>query len=114
MQTARWEPRQKPRLKRGQLERRKMSQFRAQLEGSARRLAKTVKLPGFRPGKVPLGAVARSTFGAFVISDAVQKFLRRGSRTESQGCRVSAHQLAARTGPRAGARILGRVRGLSR
>src|SRR5664279_5464597 len=52
---------------------------RAQIEGEVEkrlaRLAKTVKLPGFRPGKVPLKMVVQqygSSVRSDVISDAVQ------------------------------------------
>ncbi len=52
---------------------------RAQIEGEIEKrlasLAKTVKLPGFRPGKVPLKMVAQQygpSVRSDVISDAVQ------------------------------------------
>ena len=65
----------------GQLERRlNVAVPRAQIEGEVEkrlaRLAKTVKLPGFRPGKVPLKMVVQQygpSVRSDVISDAVQK-----------------------------------------
>jgi len=64
----------------GQLERRlNVAVPRAQIEGEVEkrlaRLAKTVKLPGFRPGKVPLKMVVQQygqSVRSDVISDAVQ------------------------------------------
>jgi len=42
-------------------------------------LAQTVKLPGFRPGKVPLGLL-RKRFGASVISEVVEQAINESSQ----------------------------------
>src|SRR4249919_3925907 len=64
----------------GQLERRlsvavPLQQIEGEIDKRLARLAKTVKVPGFRPGKVPLKMVAQQ-YGpqvrSDVISDAVQ------------------------------------------
>src|SRR5664279_5587014 len=63
---------------------------RAQIEGEVEkrlaRLAKTVKLPGFRPGKVPLKMVAQQ-YGpqvrSDVISDAVQSSFNDAVREQN-------------------------------
>jgi trigger factor len=65
-----------------QLERRiNVAVPRAQIEGEVEkrlaRLAKTVKLPGFRPGKVPLKMVAQQ-YGPSVRSDVISDAVRTG------------------------------------
>jgi trigger factor len=75
----------------GQLERRlNVAVPRAQIEGEIQkrlaRLAKTVKLPGFRPGKVPMKMVAQQ-YGpqvrTDVISDAVQSSFNDAVREQN-------------------------------
>ncbi len=65
-----------------QLERRlNVAVPRAQIEGEIEKrlakLAKTVKLPGFRPGKVPLKMVAKQ-YGPSVRSDVISDAVQRG------------------------------------
>src|SRR5438552_3648352 len=82
---------------RGQLERRlHVAVPKAQIEGEIQKrlaqLAKTAKIPGFRPGKVPLKMVAQQ-YGpqvrSDVISDTVQASLNDAIRT--QNLRVAGH-----------------------
>jgi trigger factor len=81
----------------GQLERRlNVAVPRAQIEGEVEkrlaRLAKTVKLPGFRPGKVPLKMVVQQygqSVRSDVISDAVQTSFNEAVR--EQNIRVAGH-----------------------
>jgi len=94
----------------GQLERRlNVAVPRAQIEGEVEkrlaRLAKTVKLPGFRPGKVPLKMVAQQygpSVRSDVISDAVQKSFLDAVR--EQNLRVAGYP---RIEPRQGAEVAG-------
>src|SRR5436190_13851122 len=81
----------------GQLERRlHVAVPKAQIEGEIQKrlaqLAKTAKIPGFRPGKVPLKMVAQQ-YGpqvrSDVISDTVQASLNDAIRT--QNLRVAGH-----------------------
>ena len=75
----------------GQLERRlNVAVPRAQIEGEVEkrlaRLAKTVKLPGFRPGKVPLKMVVQQygqSVRSDVISDAVQESFNEAVREKN-------------------------------
>ena len=75
----------------GQLERRlNVAVPRAQIEGEVEkrlaRLAKTVKLPGFRPGKVPLKMVVQQygpSVRSDVISDAVQTSFNEAVREQN-------------------------------
>ena len=75
----------------GQLERRlNVAVPRAQIEGEVEkrlaRLAKTVKLPGFRPGKVPLKMVVQQYWQSVrsdVISDAVQNSFNEAVREQN-------------------------------
>ncbi len=75
----------------GQLERRlNVAVPRAQIEGEVEkrlaRLAKTVKLPGFRPGKVPLKMVVQQygpSVRSDVISDAVQSSFNEAVREQN-------------------------------
>src|SRR5438132_9688922 len=75
----------------GQLERRlHVAVPKAQIEGEIQKrlaqLAKTAKIPGFRPGKVPLKMVAQQ-YGpqvrSDVISDTVQASLNDAIRTQN-------------------------------
>ncbi len=75
----------------GQLERRlsvavPLQQIEGEVEKRLSRLAKTVKLPGFRPGKVPLKMVAQQ-YGpqvrSDVISDAVQSSFDEAVREQN-------------------------------
>ena len=59
----------------GELERRltmsvPVAQIEREIEQRLARLAKNVKVPGFRPGKVPIGMVARQ-YGPQVRSDVI-------------------------------------------
>ncbi|HQR10528.1 MAG TPA: trigger factor [Casimicrobiaceae bacterium] len=89
-----------------QLERRlNVAVPRAQIEGEVEkrlaRLAKTVKLPGFRPGKVPLKMVVQQygqSVRSDVISDAVQSSFNEAVR--EQNLRVAGYP---RIEPRQGA-----------
>jgi trigger factor len=47
-------------------------------------LAKTVKMPGFRPGKVPM-SVVKSRFGPQVQGDAIKTALDEGARQAIEG-----------------------------
>jgi len=75
----------------GQLERRlHVAVPKAQIEGEIQKrlaqLAKTAKIPGFRPGKVPLKMVAQqygSQVRSDVISDTVQASLNDAIRTQN-------------------------------
>src|SRR5438046_7418158 len=82
----------------GQLERRlHVAVPKAQIEGEIQKrlaqLAKTAKIPGFRPGKVPLKMVAQQ-YGpqvrSDVISDTVQASLNDAIR--EQNLRVAGYQ----------------------
>ena len=75
----------------GQLERRlnvavPLQQIEGEIDKRLARLAKTVKLPGFRPGKVPLKMVA-AQYGpqvrSDVISDAVQSSFNEAVREQN-------------------------------
>ena len=90
----------------GQLERRlNVAVPRAQIDGEVEkrlaRLAKTVKMPGFRPGKVPLKMVVQQygpSVRSDVISDAVQASFNDAVR--EQNLRVAGYP---RIEPRQGA-----------
>jgi len=94
----------------GQLERRlNVAVPRAQIEGEVEkrlaRLAKTVKLPGFRPGKVPLRMVVQQygqSVRSDVISDAVQTSFNEAVR--EQNIRVAGYP---RIEPKQGAQAEG-------
>ena len=89
----------------GQLERRlnvavPLAAIEGEFEKRLARLAKTVKLPGFRPGKVPLKMVAQQ-YGpqvrSDVISDAVQSSFNDAVR--EQNLRVAGYpRIEPRTG----------------
>ena len=109
----------------GQLERRlnvavPLAQIEGEVQKRLARLAKTVKISGFRPGKVPLKMVAQQ-YGpqvrSDVIADAVNAGFNDAVREQNlQRRRLSADR-ARRAGRRAairGARVLGDLRGLSR
>ncbi len=107
----------------GQLERRlnvavPSAQIEGEIEKRLARLAKTVKMPGFRPGKVPMKMVAQQ-YGpqvrSDVISDAVQSSFNDAMRdAEPARGGLSAHRAEAGRRPTDAVRILGDVRGLSR
>src|SRR5438045_9512001 len=94
----------------GQLERRlHVAVPKAQIEGEIQKrlaqLAKTAKIPGFRPGKVPLKMVAQQ-YGpqvrSDVIADAVQKQFNDAVR--SQNLRVAGYpRIEQRAGAEAAA-----------
>ena len=94
----------------GQLERRlNVAVPRAQIEGEVEkrlaRLAKTVKIPGFRPGKVPLKMVVQQygqSVRSDVISDAVQTSFNEAVR--EQNIRVAGYP---RIEPKQGAQAEG-------
>ena len=75
----------------GQLERRlnvavPRAQIESEVEKRLARLAKTVKLPGFRPGKVPLKMVVQqygNSVRSDVISDAVQTSFNEAVREQN-------------------------------
>ena len=75
----------------GQLERRlnvavPRAQIESEVEKRLARLAKTVKLPGFRPGKVPLKMVVQQygpSVRSDVISDAVQTSFNEAVREQN-------------------------------
>ncbi len=89
----------------GQLERRlnvavPLAAIEGEIDKRLARLAKTVKLPGFRPGKVPLKMVAQQ-YGpqvrSDVISDAVQSSFNDAVR--EQNLRVAGYpRIEPRTG----------------
>jgi trigger factor len=89
----------------GQLERRvnvavPIAHIEGEVQKRLARLAKTVKLPGFRPGHVPLKMVAQQygpQLRSEVISDAVQtEFRRRDQRAEPACRRLPPHRAAHR------------------
>ena len=107
----------------GQLERRlsvavPLREIEGEVGKRLARLAKTVKLPGFRPGKVPIKLVEQQ-YGpqvrSDVISDAVQSSFNEAVR--EQNLRVAgmpAHRALEQRGARAGhARVRRGVRDLS-
>ena len=91
MQTALQKPMETTIETLGQLERRlNVAVPRAQIEGEVEkrlaRLARTVKLPGFRPGKVPLKMVVQQygpSVRSDVISDAVQSSFNDAVREQN-------------------------------
>ena len=107
----------------GQLERRlncpcRVAEIESEVEQRLARLAKNVKVPGFRPGKVPMKMVAQQ-YGpqvrSDVISDAVQASFADAVR--EQNLRVAGYpriEPKASAARRRRARVLGGVRGLSR
>ena len=92
----------------GQLERRlnvavPRAQIESEVEKRLARLAKTVKLPGFRPGKVPLKMVVQQygpSVRSDVISDAVQTSFNEAVR--EQNLKVAGYP---RIEPRQGAKL---------
>ena len=107
----------------GELERRltmsvPVAQIESEIAQRLARLAKNVKVPGFRPGKVPMKMVAQQ-YGpqvrSDVISDAVKATFADAIR--EQNLRIAGYP---RIEPKADgrgrrpARVLGGVRGLSR
>jgi trigger factor len=79
----------------GQLERKlqmdvPVAEVKAEVDQRLRKLARTLKMPGFRPGKVPMKMVEQS-YGAQVhaevLGDAVSKAF--GAAVESSGLRVA-------------------------
>ncbi len=105
----------------GQLERRlHVAVPKAQIEGEIQKrlaqLAKTAKVPGFRPGKVPLedgrAAIRAASALGSDFGHGADEPQRRDAHAESARSRLSAHR--AETGcDRGPVRVLGRVRGLS-
>jgi trigger factor len=93
----------------GQLERRlnvavPRAQIESEVEKRLARLAKTVKLPGFRPGKVPLKMVVQQygpSVRSDVISDAVQTSFNEAVR--EQNLKVAGYpRIEPRQGDRTG------------
>ena len=106
----------------GELERRltmsvPVAEIETEIQQRLARLAKNVKVPGFRPGKVPIKMVAQQ-YGpqvrSDVISDAVKaNFADADPRKEPAHRRQSADRAEARSGRARPARILGDLRDLS-
>lgn len=75
----------------GQLERRlhvsvPLEQLNAEIQKRLQRLARTAKVPGFRPGKVPLKMIAQqygSQVRSEVVSEAVQETFAEAVRTQN-------------------------------
>ena len=104
----------------GQLERRlHVAVPKAQIEGEIQKrlaqLAKTAKIPGFRPGKVPLKMVAQQ-YGpqvrSDVISDTVQASLNDAIRTQICASPAIRASDPSRTWRRTSSRFR-RIRGVS-
>ena len=60
------------------------AEIETQVNEKLAELAKTVNMPGFRPGKVPM-AVVKSRFGPQVQGDAIKAALDEGARQAIEG-----------------------------
>ncbi len=107
----------------GQLERRltmsvPVAEIETEIDKRLARLAKDVKMPGFRPGKVPMKMVAQQ-YGPQVRSDVITDaragdVRRRGARAEPARRRLSRASSPERGDGVRRARVHRRLRGLSR
>ncbi len=105
----------------GQLERRlnmavPLAEIESEVDKRLKRLAKNVKIAGFRPGKVPmkmvLAAVRRPGALRRHLRRAAVDVQRRDPRAEPAGRRQSAHRAAPGRVGAGPARVLGDLRGL--
>ncbi len=69
-----------------------MAEIEQEVESRLKRMARTVKMPGFRPGKVPMNIVAR-TYGAQARSEAIGAAVEKafGSKVREQNLRVAGY-----------------------
>jgi trigger factor len=69
-----------------------MSDIEQEVEARLRRMARTVKMPGFRPGKVPFKMVAQ-TYGAQARSEAIGAAVEKafGDKVREQNLRVAGY-----------------------
>lgn len=69
-----------------------MADIEQEVESRLKRMARTVKMPGFRPGKVPLKMVAQ-TYGAQARSEAIGAAVEKAfvEKVREQNLRVAGH-----------------------